>query len=44
MEKIVLFGAGKRCRDAIERLSNQYEICCIVDNDPAKKGKNAWGG
>lgn len=43
MEKIVLFGAGKRCRDAIECLSGQYEICCIVDNDPAKKGKYIQG-
>lgn len=36
MDKIILFGAGNRGKDAIISLSNRYEIEYIVDNDKDK--------
>ena len=36
MDKIILFGAGNRGRDAVASLSNRYEIEFIVDNDKNK--------
>lgn len=38
MDKIILFGAGNRGRDAVAALSKKYEIAFIVDNDKSKVG------
>lgn len=43
MEKIVLFGAGQRCNEAVKRLDENFEICFIVDNNVAKIGKSIEG-
>lgn len=43
MEKIVLFGAGRRCREALILLSKEYEIDFIVDNDESKVGEKIEG-
>ena len=38
-KKVILYGYGNRCKDAIVGLDYEYDIICILDKDCKKKGK-----
>lgn len=44
MDKVILYGCGKRCRKLINSLpQNCMEIICLVDGNPSKWGKSLQG-
>ena len=43
MQRIMIFGAGEGGRRALDNLSEDCRIACILDNDPKKQGTTLAG-
>lgn len=37
--KIALWGAGKKGREFLKATEGQYDICCVIDNNPGLEGQ-----
>ncbi len=43
MEKVILYGAGKKCREVLPLIAMRYDIAAIVDRSAAMQGKQVYG-